>query len=101
MKHRLSPIPSGKFTYDEKTKVFTAEASDLSGINLFSPIYDDACDAGFAMESARTGQTVTYCLEKEHRNNDNDVTHWTFTPITESIRKTPICKGTSVMIFND
>ena len=93
-----SRVDSNLFTY--KDKVFSAEVSDLRD---FRPgrIYPDAADVGFIMVSSKTRSEAIFYLEKEHRDRENDITHWTFKPTTEAIRKNPNLKGTTVEIFND
>jgi hypothetical protein len=100
MKRQLQPIPSGKFTYDQTTRTFTAEESDLRGYDLRQTIYDDAVDVGFSIQSSKTGAEVTYYLSEVH-THDGDITHWTFLPTRESFNKHREAVNTKVVIFND
>ena len=100
MRLNTAPQPSDRFTYDEKTKLFLAEASDLQNQHL-NPLYDDAVDVGLVMESTKTGQLVRYYMSSAVKDNDGDVESWNYYPTTESIREVPECVGTSVTVFND
>jgi hypothetical protein len=84
------------------TNTFSSEMSMLeaSGGRPLSRYYDDACDAGFLLVSHKTSVAAGYTLDTEHRNRDNDITHWTFKPTAEAVRKNPQLAGTSVVIWN-
>jgi len=101
MKLTLTPISSAWFTYNQSSQTFSTEISSLRPFNPMARMYDDAMDVGFLMRSSITGSEVEYVLTNEHKDRDNDVTHWEFHPSWESERKVPVCKGTSVKIFND
>lgn len=80
-----------------------AEASDLNNRHL-QPIYNDACDVGFAVKSVHTGQVVTYVMVKPFYRGDGEDTElagWEYVPTSESERQVPDCKGTKATIFND
>ena len=94
-------ITTSLFLYNKPNRSFLADASDLGNGPLFHRIYPDACDVGITLISHQTGKEVTYYLEKEGRNRDNEVTHWILKPTPESIRKVPACRHTYVTIFND
>jgi hypothetical protein len=49
---------------------FVAEVSDFGSTNLFSRIYPDACDVGFAMQSTRTGKEAVFYLAEEKRDGE-------------------------------
>ena len=70
-----------EFSY--KDRVFTAEASSIGHTRfgtMFSQVFDDACDEGFELTSARTGMKVKMTLAKIHRDREGDLTHWEFIP---------------------
>lgn len=95
---------SSQFTLscnEDRQWSLVAEASDL-GYRGPRQIYDDACDAGISIKSARTGQVITYYLsEEEMDGSGEDVAGWRFKPIAEDVRRVPACKNTSVLIIND
>lgn len=77
-------INSKSFTYSGKTQTFSSEVSELpAGLYLH---------ANFYIVSERTGNARLFLFSEEHRDAENDVTHWTF-----------ICPGgnLSAVIFND
>lgn len=100
MKLNIAPISSDRFSFDAKTRLFTAEASDLQNQHL-NPLYDDAADVGLVMVSSKTGKTVRYYMIHETRGAENEIESWDYYPTTESIREVPECQGTSVTVFND
>lgn len=72
------PVHSGKlFTWHRNQFSGTTEASTLGG-QMSRRVWDDAADVGFFIESPRSGRKVLFTLTKEHRNSDNEVTHWTY-----------------------
>lgn len=91
---------SSQFSYDRDTNTFTAWVAEL-GSYAFKRLYEDACDEGFEIVSCKSGSVSTFYVETEHRDDDNDVTHWTLKPTTETLRKHPLLKDTKVIVFND
>lgn len=89
----------------------TAFLSDL-GVGANSPnyptwmenrIYDDACDCGIAIEG-KTDTTWWYLVENDEFKDPEyslGVRGWRFKPIPEHVRKHPLLKGMSVVVFND
>ena len=70
-----------RFSY--KNRVFTAEASDFPEHKfrqMFTQVFDDACDQGFELTSARTGKKVKVTLSKVYRDREGELTHWEFIP---------------------
>lgn len=72
----LHPMPihsTKEFDWDKKTSTFTAEASELRwpiGWPTLGQVYDDACDEGFTLVSAKTGKEVPVAIEKVDEDND-------------------------------
>lgn len=92
-------IPSSVFTYDAKTKTFCTE---MSIIRDFSQIYDDACDRGFSIVSAKTGAEVTFAVcENETDWSHGELQSWTLRPITEHVFYNPKLRDLKVIVFND
>ena len=92
-------IRSELFTYRDHT--FSAEASDLNGHRLDRQIYDDACDIGFAIRSARTDRgIVKFYQSYVSRDADNDIEYWEYKICDDDARK-PGCADLRVIIFND
>lgn len=93
---------SKQFGYDSTEKTFTAEASDLDNRHL-EQIYDDSCDVGLKIKSEKTGVVITYYMERPHYTfgTERELSHWTYLPCSEDVRKHPECADTKVIIFND
>jgi hypothetical protein len=88
------------FDYDKERKQFVTEASTL-GNPTFSKLYDDVCDIGFLLESARTGVVVPYKVVQEKRDREDDIEYWKLVPTQEAIRRIPGAEATSIIVFND
>lgn len=86
-------VSSTLFIYVKESNALVAEISDIQE-DLFGPLYNDACDQGFVVRSARTGVAVPYYLASTHKDREGDITHWTFQPATRGI-------STYVTIYND
>ncbi len=92
-------ILSELFSYKDGT--FTAFASDLNGHELMRQLYDDACDVGFGIKSARTRSVVTFHLAEVKRNADNDIQFWEYHPTPDNVRTAlSSLKNLKVIIFN-
>lgn len=94
---------SKKFSYDSDTNAFTAWASTLDeGMkkHMFGRIFNDACDEGMYIVSDKTGAEAGFAVDREERNDDNDITSWVLKPTDETKRKFPLLKNATVTIFN-
>lgn len=91
---------SSQFQYNKDTRCFSAFASDLPS-PFMGRLYPDACDLGFEMVSVKTRASAKFFLAKEDKDPDLGVFSWTFQPDTETLRRSPNLKGSSVVIFND
>lgn len=94
---------SKKFSYDRDTNTFSAWASSLDeGMtkHMFGRIFPDSCDEGLYIVSDKTGAEAGFAVDKEERNDDNDVAFWVLLPTAETRRKFPLLKDAKVTIFN-
>lgn len=100
MKFPIIEFPSSFFTWSQG--VAHAEASDMENRHL-QPLYDDACDVGFAIKSDKTGEVVTYVMERPvyDEGEDHELLEWRYVPTNESIRKVPACANSKAVIYND
>lgn len=95
----LTELSTDRFNFNAMNGVFTAEASDFNGLpfkfdHLLARVWDDACDVGFELVSARTGEKVVVTLVDEKTDNEGSILFWEFAPYrNESFNK--------VVIFND
>jgi hypothetical protein len=82
-----------RFGYDNKNKVFYADASDVGVSPGKTPV-------SFVIVG-KTGAKVEYRLSEKIRNNDGEVVLWRFTPSSSSLICVASCRGTQVKLFND
>ena len=78
----------------------TAELSMLRD-QVYNRLYDDACDVGFGVQSARTGQITYWSYHSDERDAEGDLQVLKFTPIPETVRKFPALKSWTAQVFND
>ena len=81
---------------DKGTQVFVADASTLQVSTPYTKIYNDACDLGFILMSAKTGNERVVVLEDIEKDVEGDIQAWEF-------RSVPVGdeKSFTVLIFND
>jgi hypothetical protein len=96
---RPAPISSDRFTYLKDEKVFAAEASDLPR-NMLGRVFDDACDLGFTMISARTGVEMVFVQIDTLRDREGELMYHVFAPATPQNGAAAIA-DVRVHIFND
>ncbi len=83
-------------SFSYKNRKFSTFASDFDGFTfsqMFTQVFDDACDQGFELMSARTGKKVKVTLSKTHKR-EGDITHWEFLPYGDD-------SFDSLIVFND
>lgn len=90
-----APISTSRFTYDKRNNRFIACASDL-GPAPFGRVFDDACDEGLTLVSARTGHEVVFVVQHEGRNADGELTYWELSPAAPADRA---CGD--IVLYND
>lgn len=88
------PISSERFEYSGKLACFLADVSDLGSDFKTGRVYDDACDEGFTIISARTGKEVVFALDQVDKDED-DILAWRFKCAI------PEFKHITAVIFND
>ena len=98
----LVTFPSSMFSWMRTATgmKLVGEASDMGNRHL-QPLYDDACDVGFAVKSTHTGQVVTYCQCGVSCDDEGELAGWLYVPTPESCRRVPACAGTTAIIFDD
>lgn len=80
---RPAPISTRQFSYDRKRYLFTAEISSTAGLGR---VYDDACDEGLTLVSARTGTEMVFVVEFVSRDAEGDILFWYLRPVSNSTR---------------
>jgi hypothetical protein len=71
------------------------------GNRHLQPIYDDACDVGFAVKSEITSKVVTYYMSNVMKDAEGEILGWEYRPTVESIHSVPECTHTRAVVFND
>jgi hypothetical protein len=90
-----TPRPSSNFTFNKKTNTFSAEASDFGRTFELDRVYDDACDEGFSIVSAKTGKIAVFALYNHEEDEEGDLISWIFRCVT------PGLTHLKAVIFND
>ena len=79
MKLQIDQISTDQLGWTPEHNQFSAYISDLSrAFNPLKQIWDDACDVGFELVSARTGAVVVFTLERTDKDRDREVAGWKF-----------------------
>jgi hypothetical protein len=93
---RPTPISTDRFIWlgYECERLFVADASDLMDLPM-SRVYDDACDEGYTLVSAKTGKEVVVVVEKIEKH-DGDLIFWELVPVDSKYRG-----KFAVRIYND
>jgi hypothetical protein len=102
MKHKLLEFRSKDFTLGKRCEltVLLNEASSMFNRHL-QPLYNDACDIGFAVKSETTGNVVVYYMTEVVKDGTGEVVAWDYMPTPDSIKKYPLCATTVARVFND
>jgi len=86
-------ISSSRFSFKDNT--FSAEASDFGRRFELGRVYDDACDEGFSIVSAKTGKIAVFALYNREEDGEGDLVSWVFRCVT------PGLTHLKAVIFND
>lgn len=70
-------ISTTLFSYDSERRMFVTEDSSLRGFNPMGQLWDDSCDQGFVMVSAKTGKEVPFYFQSA-RHDEYDIQYWDF-----------------------
>ncbi len=79
-------LPMSRFSYNNVTKLFVADISELQLHNVRD---------GITIQSP-TGNTVSFELAESQRNLEGEVCYWTLLPLKGSVRE-----DIAVVVFND
>jgi len=88
-----NPLSSSRFTF--KGNTFSAEASDFGRSFKLDRVYNDACDEGFSIVSAKTGKVAVFALYNHEEDSEGDLISWIFRCMT------PGLTHLKAVIFND
>lgn len=70
---RPNPVALSQFTWDRSANLLVAEMSSLDG---FGRVFDDACDEGLTIISHHTGREVVYAVMAEEKDVEGDLLFW-------------------------
>lgn len=93
-------VSTKRFTYNAVTNTFTAEASDLGSNFRLGRVYDDACDMGFTLMSARTGKEVVFYLSHTERDREGELLYDEFRAVPHQ-HVDAMTECAKVVIVND
>lgn len=87
-------LSTDQFSWNSDKSQLSAEASDLKGFEPY-PLYPDACDVGFHLKSARSGDVVMMVETGCMLDDDGDTAYWIYEPVNYNGR------AFTLIIFND
>ena len=72
-------VSSKFFMWQKTTNTFVTEASDLpTSFNPESQVWNDSMDAGFVMESEKTGQKLIFFKAGTDKNSEGEIEGFLF-----------------------
>lgn len=89
-----APVSTRQFHFDKDARLFIGEISSTHG---FGRVWNDSCDEGLTLVSARTGKHVTFAIVETIRDADGDITQWMLRPTPDSDCDADL----GVVLFND
>jgi len=90
----LKPAPVSSSHFSFKNNVFIAELSEVP-VKHFQRVFDDACDLGFTIISAKTGNHVVFAIDRYELDADDDLVAIHFKCVT------PKFKNLTAVLLND
>lgn len=101
MQLNVVQINSDCFSHSRAKQLLVGEISD-TGVRNFQPLYDDACDVGFALRNPRTGNVTRWSVLTEVRDpRENELLGWMLVPTFETLAKQPELRGYQLNLIND
>lgn len=85
-----APVSARQLRWDRASRVFTADISDLNG---FGQVWDDACDVGLTLLGPAGRESVVVVTD-EKVDREGDILWWELTPISREHHFT-------VTVYND
>lgn len=85
------------------------ERSDMGNVSHMQRYFDDSVDAGFAIESKRTGNRINVLCKSVHftgKGEDRELSHWDYIVLHELNRhllptQFEAIKDLTVRVYND
>ncbi len=102
MQLAVNVVDARLFSWNKFTKTGVAEHSDLHNVRI-TPLYDDACDVGFAVRNRETGVLTRWTVSHEvyDGTEDNELVATVFSPAPETLRACPALVGYTIHLLND
>jgi hypothetical protein len=94
---RPCPIHTSRLNYNAAERTFSEEASTIGAPGR---VYDDACDVGYTLVSARTGREVVFAETFTRYDNEGDIVYWVYEPEPYQRRLGELA-GVRLIVFND
>lgn len=102
MRLAVPRVSSNDFTFDAENNILVTEASTIGDGVLYSRLYDDACDTGFEICSAKTGAVITVVFSHHDTDHwDDDAKIMVYVPTAMSKKRVPKCAGLEIHVLND
>jgi hypothetical protein len=96
-------ILTSMFHWTPEDGLFSQELSSLpsrSSENVFHRLYNDACDLGLTLISAKTNTEADYYVDTVDMYH-GEIQGWNLLPTSDTLRRLPRLKHTRVLIIND
>lgn len=90
-----APVSTRRFSV-AKDGTLVAEISDLNG---YGRVYDDACDVGLTLVSHKTGRQIVFVVEHQERDREWELLFEDLLPADLRVRRE--MPNLKVRIFND
>lgn len=94
----IAPVSTLQFHVDNDAKAFIGDISETNG---FQPLYDDACDVGITLQSAKSLRYSSWYVEREEYGDEFEISNWILKPTTETLRHLPGLEGWKIVLYND
>lgn len=95
---RPASVGTDQFTWVPADKMFVAEASSLP---RFERVWNDSCDEGLTIVSARTGEAVTFTVHHTEIDDEGDLLYWDLVPAANLAAIVRGAEHVRVRVYND
>ena len=92
---RPAPVSTRQLTWRPSVRQYVGEASSTRG---FGRVYDDACDEGLTLVSARTGRAVVFAIYDAKYDGEGDLQAWRLRP---AVGQRDVPADVELVLFND
>jgi hypothetical protein len=95
---------SDLFTVYKDRQELATYRSDLEANTdggIFAQVYDDACDEGFVIVSAKSGKEAVFAHEDSIVDGEGEILADVYIPTRDTVRRLPHLKGWKAVLLND